>query len=273
MHGAMRRRLAVLIGSLFGLTLVAACLAPGADDGAESSADELRRRGVEVPAPRPARDAGAPDTGTRRPILVGPIATVVAPSTQWCGTTRFDLRRLTRTCEDLPGAVVEAGVTYVPGASGRFAVERPLAGTSAPASLQDKTCAFTWEPVGCAPPDTSVLLVEEPADGGAREQLVPRAPGCHYLPGGCNISTPPPKVDGGNPTGLGRCEVCGFAANDHLWAVLPADWKSFSYWAGDQRRFVQLSAPQDFYEADLGTSVQAQDVTLYKYDSAPETRP
>src|SRR5262249_36838431 len=154
----------------------------------------------------------------------------------------FDLRRAKRKCENLPGAFKVNGVTYIPGQNGRFKVSRPLAGTAAPAAMKQKMCSYTWEPATClAMPDTAKLRLLE-----GREQLVPRRPGCERLgPAGCMIETPPPKIDGGIPTGLGRCEICGFAANNHLWAVLPTTWDSFSYVVNGQRRFVDITSSQE----------------------------
>lgn len=232
--------------------------APASNDAAESNDDALKTGGKVGPH-RPLRpiDPAAP-IGT---IVVGPLS---------CDVTRFDLRRVTRVCEDLPGAYVENGVTYVPGEGGRFEVRRTLAGTTAPPSLQEKTCTYTWQPQSCELPDTDKLLVEEPT-----EQLVPRRPGCERLgPAGCMIKTPPPRVDAGViPTGLGRCEVCGFAADNHLWAVLPTDWTAFSYWAGGERHYVELASPQDLYMVELGSSVAPQNVTLWKSDGAPLEAP
>lgn len=210
-----------------------------------------------------------------RPGVLAPPSLSTYVPVPACSLTRFDVRRLTRSCEDLPGAVVEGGNTYVPGEGGRFKVERPLANTTAPASLQQKTCSYVWEPAACgAPPDTARLLLEEPDPSDVEkpfEQLVPRRPGCEQLgPGGCDVKTPAPAIDGGIPTGLGRCEVCGFVSGNHLWAVLPADWKSFSYRAGDVRKSVQLTSSQEFYEVELPTFVADQNVTIYQYDSAPE---
>jgi hypothetical protein len=264
----MRRPLVLFAFAAFGLALAAAC-APAADlDDVEVGSDALTRRLGAMAPPAPKTGGG----GVRPPIVAPPLATAVDPgpaSPSWCGETRFDLRRVSRTCEDLPGAYLEGGKTFVPGNGGRFEVERTLAGTEAPPHFQARTCTYTWRPSSCAAPDTTKLLVEEPT-----EQLVPRAPGCEYLPGGCSVKSPPPSVDGGIiPTGLGRCEVCGFATGNHLWAILPADYSMFSYWAGNQRRVVQLSASQEIYEMDLGVSVPDQNVTLYKFDSAPLTQP
>ncbi|HVJ94554.1 MAG TPA: hypothetical protein VM580_32435, partial [Labilithrix sp.] len=183
----------------------------------------------------------------------------------WCGHTRFDLRRAKRKCEKLPGAIVIDKVTYIPGQDGRFRVGRPLAGTKAPSAIKQKTCTYTWEPARCgAVPDTAKLRLEK------REQLVPRAPGCNYLgPGGCMIKTPTPTIDGGTPTGLGRCDICGFAADKHLWAVLPATWSSFSYVVGGEHHFVPINSSQEFYDIDLPKKVQSQNVTLYEFNSAP----
>ena len=255
----MRRHKAVFFIALPLVTMLVACGAsPDADD-AELSSDALRRRDVEPPPPPPKKPPKKP------PIAVSPVD-VLAPPEPWCGTTRIDLRRVNRTCEDLPGAFIENGTTYVAGESGRFKVERTLAATSAPDDAKEKTCTFTWEPATCgAPPATAKLLIELP------EQLVPRSPGCEYMPMGCGIIAVPPEATPGSiPTGLGRCEVCGFAANDHMWAVLPSNWSSFSYVVGSERRFVQLNASTPVYEMNLAGSVGAQSFPLYKGDSAPQ---
>jgi hypothetical protein len=262
----MRRRLAAVFLTLLPLaTLVVACASSNGDDDADESSDALRRRDVEPspPVPKP-----KPDSGIKPPIApIGPG--VLAPPEPWCGETRFDLRRVTRTCEELPHAFVENGTTYIPGTNGRFKVERTLAGTSAPEEAKSKTCSYVWQPAKCgALPDTDKLLIESP-----KEQIVPRLPGCQYLPPttpGCYFVAPLPQMDGSIPTGLGRCEVCGFAANDHMWAILPSEWTSFSYWAAGQRRFVQLSSSQDVYDTGLPSSVSAQDVPIYPKDTAPQ---
>lgn len=72
--------------------------------------------------------------GVVRPTAVDPVCH---------GKERFDLRRATRSCEDLPGAYVKPGVMFVPGAGGRYRVARLLAATSAPAALQAKVCSYT----------------------------------------------------------------------------------------------------------------------------------
>lgn len=272
---AGKRLLALVAVSASLLALGVAC-APSSEEDAESSEAALARRGVDIdPPPPPKRDAGPkppvkPPLGTIGTIgTVGVIDVMPAPST-YCGTVRYDLRRVTRTCEDLPGAFVDAdGSTYVPGTGGRFKVERSLAGDpSAPASFVSKTCAYIWESASCAEnpnPDLAKLLVEEPT-----EQIVPRAPGCQFTPNGCDVKVPPPVVkDGGIPTGIGRCEVCGFASQSQLWAVIPDGWTSFSYITNGERQFVQLNSSQSYYSAPLPSSVAPQDVTIYKYNSAP----
>jgi hypothetical protein len=72
------------------------------------------------------------------------------------------------------------------------------------------------------------------------------------------------RADGGIPTGLGRCEVCGFPAGNRLAAVLPTDWKGFSYEVGGQERTVYFNASQPFVELSLGASVPDQNVTIYE---------
>jgi hypothetical protein len=220
--GSMRRRLAALFLTVLPLAmLVVACASSSDAEEADESTDALRRQDVDPspPIPKPKPDAGKSDATIIKPPIAPLNPGVLAPVEPWCGETRFDLRRVTRLCEELPGAFVENGVTYVPGTNGRFKVERTLATTSAPEAAKAKTCSFIWQPKQCgAVPDTDKLLIESP-----KEQIVPRLPGCQYLPpttSGCYFVAPPPHVDGSIPTGLGRCEVCGFAANDHMWAVL-----------------------------------------------------
>jgi len=254
----MRRHKAVFFIALPLATLVA-CAAPSDPDDAELSSDALRRQGQDPPPPPTPKKPPKPPIAPVSPGVLEPVG-------PYCGPTRIDVRRVTRTCEELPTTFVENGTTYVPGTNGRFRIERTLAATSAPEEAKSKTCTFTWEPSTCgALPDTDKLLIQLP------EQLVPRSPGCELMPQGCAIiAVPPPVKPGSIPTGLGRCEVCGFAANDHMWAVLPPNWTSFSYVVGTERRFIQLNASTAVYDVSLASSVNAQSLPLYKGDSAPQ---
>jgi hypothetical protein len=261
------RALAVVFASS-SLFFAAACSsAPDDSDAYESSEDGLSRRGVESDPPVKTQPPPKPPKPPVKPPVVKPGAGVldpVSPGGITCTATRHDLRRKSRTCEALPGAVVIGGVTYVPGTSGRFRVERLLAGTTAPEALLEKACIYTWEPDQCSAPDTSKLLVEPDED------LVVRSDACSAGTNSCGVVTAPPttKPPGVIPNGTGRCEVCGFAANRGMWVVLPAQWRGFQYQlAGEmQAKYVYLDVPPSteatVVSVDLGYDVAAQDVSI-----------
>lgn len=183
---------------------------------------------------------------------------------------RFDLRRATRSCEDLPGAVVAGGVTSIPGTGGHYVVGRLLEGTSAPAALQAKACIYTWEPDTCAAPDVARLLLEP------GEAPTERPATCISNPASCGpsvVPTAPFRVPHVIPNGPGRCEVCGFASNRSLWVVLPDGWRGFQYrlTSASTPSFVYLDPPADpaqapadvtVIEVPLDESVVDQDVSL-----------
>jgi hypothetical protein len=206
----MRTRLATF-SVLALLALTNACGTDVGEDAA-SSADGLARVGIE-PAPPPVKRPPPP-----KPPIYDPPVTVLDPGSTVCSPVRFDVRRAVRSCEDLPGAVVENGVTFVPGTGGRFRVERILAGTTVPASIQAKTCSYTWEPQGCADVDKPKLLL------APNETLLQRPAKC-LTPGKCGMKATlwSRKFPGRIPNGIGRCPTCGITSNNHLYAVLPED--------------------------------------------------
>jgi hypothetical protein len=276
----MRTLLAASILAVSSAVLLSACSsAEPTDEGGEgtaSSSEALARRGVDT-APTgggriivdPAPDAGVPPKGPKTPLnpRVGDL--VLAPAC--IGTqVRYDLRRQTRSCEDLPGAYVDNGATLVPGTGGHFRVGRVFEGTSAPEALKAKACIYTWEPDACAAPDTAKLLVEP------TEDLLERTNECITNPASCGIkpaSPSPFRVPHSIPNGPGRCEVCGFAANTSLWAVLPQNWSGISYRLAGQSTptYVYNDRPAAFVattdesvgvEIALPANVSAQDVEI-----------
>ncbi|MDB4935720.1 MAG: hypothetical protein JWP87_2692 [Labilithrix sp.] len=236
----MRTLLAASILAASSAVLLSACSSPEQNDstpGSESedtrsTSEALARRGVDT-APRgggliivdPVPDAGGPKGSSGGLVWNG--GAVFAPPTCIGTQVRYDVRRKSRTCEDLPGAYVDAnGATLVPGTGGRFRVGRLLEGTSAPDVFKAKACIYTWEPDACAGPDKGKLLIE------AEEDLQERSSDCITNPASCGIkpaSPSPYRVPHVIPNGPGRCEVCGFATNRSLWAVLPQNWSGFSY--------------------------------------------
>lgn len=255
------------------VALVGACASnDAATDGPVGETQEALARqlvdrdgtlGSRPPPPPPKPDAGVDAGGKWIKVVDVASGAVLATS---CEKKRFDLRRKTRACEDLPGAYVENGVTFVPGAGGRFRVGRLLAGTTAPAALQAKACSFTWEPASCGAPDTAKLLVT------TNEKLSPRPDACLSRPGACGVvaTLPSTRFPSVIPNGPGRCEVCGFATQRSMWVVLPPEWNGFSYQlAGEMtQRFVFLepsATPSDepsVVEVDLGYDVADQDVSI-----------
>jgi hypothetical protein len=255
----MLARRPLLLASLFAAVAVSACTSAPADD-VEESGQTLSRRGTEpTPPPSPPRPPRPP-----RPPHVAVPAEPVAEQTAPCsGVVRYDVRRATRTCEDLPGSAPSGDTFVVPAAGGHFVVGRLLAGTSAPQALQAKACSYTWVPDACAQPDVSKLLIE------AHEDLVRRPSTCSNAPASCAFkavpltSVPPRAI----PNGTGRCEVCGFAQGSYMWAILPSDWNGFRFSINGESRFV--SGEQGAYlgglvevPLDFGYEVEGQDVEI-----------
>ncbi len=243
--------------SLVAAVAVSACSATPVDD-VDQSGDALSRRGVD-PAPPPP----APPRPPRPPHVVVPAQPAAEQIAPCSGVVRFDVRRATRACEDLPGSAPSGDAVVVPGAGGHFVVGRLLAGTSAPQALQDRACSYTWVPDACAQPDVSKLLVEP------REDLVRRPSICASAPASCGFksvpltSVPPRAI----PNGTGRCEVCGFAQGRSMWAILPSDWNGFRFTIHDESRFV--AGDQGAYlgglvevPLDLDDELEGQDVEL-----------
>lgn len=248
--------------------LVAACsVAPEDAERTGTSHEALRRLGsLDDAPPVVIADPPPPPPSTPKPPKVnvtnlGDLVAVDAPPAACTPITRFDLRRKTRACEDLPGAYAENGSTYVPGTGGRFRVGH-LLGPNAPASLAARACSYTWLPDACAAPDKAKLLVE------ADEDLDQR-PDCAASPAACAVATAnvatkaPSKI----PNGPGRCDVCGFASSSTMWVVLPPEWHGFSYQlAGDttlHNVFLDRSVDSPaVVEVDLGAPVADQDVGL-----------
>jgi len=238
--------------ALLSAVLLSACSSsdPGSEDtDFESTADPLSRGSKVVVDPPPP----PPPKGPKHvlPLHGG----VLAPPNAVCaGKQRFDLRRQTRSCEDLPGAYLQGGATLVPGTGGHFRVGRLLAGTSAPAVLQAKACSYTWEPDSCAEPDKSKLLVE------TAENLVERSPSCLTNPAACGPATAapsPPRFPSVIPNGTGRCDVCGFGTGRSLWVVLPQYWPGFRFTLANEStpRYVYIDPPADASQALDETTV------------------
>lgn len=268
---------------LFSTVVLSACSsAPDASsEDTASTSEALAIRGVDTapptkgtrpPPPLPPPDAGTPDPGPHHPlggIVRGGKADVLAQGDVCYPKTRFDLRRKTRSCEDLPGAYVQGGVTFVPGSGGKYRVGRLLAGTAAPAVLQARACIYTWEPDSCAAPDSSKLLLE------STEKVAERPSTCLTNPASCGITVTPPATHPPHsiPNGPGRCDVCGFGTNRTLWVVLPPTWSNFSYQLqGEQTNHyvfmseapVETSAEEPVVvEVELPYEVVDQDVTIY----------
>jgi hypothetical protein len=263
----MRTLLAASILAASSAVLLSAC--SGSESPIDSQSDSedtastseaLARRGIatspgaggDLVIVDPAPDAGVPPKGPKA-LFPGIGDSVLAPPTCIGTKVRFDLRRTTRACEDLPGAYLENGVTLVHASGGHFRVGRLLDGTSAPDALKSRACIYTWEPDACAGPDKAALLVE------ATEDLQLRSPDCITNPASCGIkpATPSPfRVPHVIPNGPGRCEVCGYATNRSLWAVLPQNWSGFSY------RLANESTTQYVYNDPPAGLVQSTDSSI-----------
>lgn len=276
----MRTLLAASTLAMFTAVLLPACAsadANGAGAGTDvdpgntaSTAEALARRGSGVAAPTGNQGIVDPPPPPHHPTL-GVVATggLLAPVCE-APARRFDLRRRTRSCEDLPGAVTVNGVTTVPGTGGHYVVGRLLEGTSAPPVIQAKACIYTWQPDGCAAPDVAKLLLEP------GEAPTERPATCISDPASCGASvvpTAPFRVPHIIPNGPGRCEVCGFATNRSLWVVLPDGWRGFQYRlsSASAPSYVYLDPPADpaqapadptVIEVPLDESVVDQDVSL-----------
>ena len=280
----MRTLVAASTLAMFSAVLLSACASADSADSADSTGADpdpndtastsqaLARRGsgvaassgdkviVDPPPPPPPRFPPlgiAPGSGLLAPVCASPVR-------------RFDLRRKTRSCEDLPGAYVAGGATLIPGAGGHYRVGRLLEGTGAPPVIQAKACIYTWEADGCAAPDTAKLLLEP------GEAPTERPATCISNPASCGPSVVPAspfRVPHIIPNGPGRCEVCGFATNRSLWVVLPDGWRGFQYKLASEPapRFVYLDPPADpaqapvdatVIEVPLDAAVVDQDVSL-----------
>jgi len=237
----MRNLLAASTLAILSAVLLSACAsadstaaADGTDDANDTSSTSqaLALRGttttatttnqvvVDPPPPSPPPTYLPPHGLVTTGGLLAPLCSTPAP------TRRFDLRRKTRSCEDLPGAYVVDNTTFIPGNGGHYRVGRLLDGTGAPPVIQAKACIYTWEPDNCAAPDTSKLLLEPD------EALTERPAICISNPASCAptvVPTSPFRVPHVIPNGPGRCEVCGFATNNSLWVVLPDGWTGFQY--------------------------------------------
>ena len=277
----MRTLLAASTLAIFSAVLLPACASAdsarsGTDadvdpGGMASTSEALARRGIGAPAATGNQVIVDPPPPPSRFPPLGAVATagVLAPVCE-APARRFDLRRRSRSCEDLPGAVVVNGVTSIPGAGGHYVVGRLLEGTSAPPVLQAKACIYTWEPDSCAAPDVAKLLLEP------GEAPTERPASCISDPASCGpsvVPTAPFRVPHIIPNGPGRCEVCGFATNRSLWVVLPDGWRGFQYKlaSASAPSFVYLDPPADpaqapadptVIEVPLGESVVDQDVSL-----------
>ena len=242
--------------------LLAACSSESTSDPASeetaSTSEALARRGIATSPSAGGSVIVDPGPGTgvppkRRPGVFVPAGGGVLAPPECVGTPqRFDLRRISRSCEDLPGAYVQNGATLVPGNGGHFRVARLLEGTSAPDALKAKACIFTWEPDACAAPDKAKLLVEP------TEHLDERPATCVTNPGSCGIkpaATAPYRIPHVIPNGSGRCEVCGFASNRSMWVVLPQYWRGFKFQLANQ------SVTQYVYIDPPASAVQSTDET------------
>lgn len=257
--------------------LLAACASPVPDaEETDETSEALAARGSDVTA----RGGGGrvivdpvPDAGVKPPKQLGPLlGSGVLASPTCIGTqVRFDIRRKTRSCEDLPGAYVDGtGAVLVPGTGGHFRVGRLLDGTTVPEAFKAKACMYTWEPDACAGPDTAKLLVEP------SEDLDERPASCISNPASCTIkpvSPEPFRVPHVIPNGPGRCEVCGFATNRSVYAILPTNM-SFSFRLANEAtpRYVYVTPPAGLVGADPTTLVEVtlpydvadQDVEIYR---------
>jgi hypothetical protein len=289
----MRNHLAASTLAILSAVLLSACASADSGDTAADTADTadtastsqaLARRGIDSTPPSggrvvvdpPPPPPPTPPTPPRFPNL-GLVsgADVLAPLCAAPGTARrFDLRRKTRSCEDLPGAYVADNATLIAGAGGHYRVGRLLDGTSAPAVIQAKACIYTWEPDDCAAPDTAKLLLESDEAPTERPAI------CITNPASCAPIVAPPspfRTPHVIPNGPGRCEVCGFAADKSLWVVLPDGWRGFQYKLPTETapHFVYLDAPATpatpatpastdttVIEVPLDASVVDQDVAL-----------
>ena len=253
----MRNHLAASTLAILSAVLLSACAsndgagsADSADnaDDTSSTSQALARRGSEPAASSGNHvivDPPSPPTPPTPPHFNGlglaPGSVVLGPI---CAAPprRFDLRRKTRSCEDLPGATVVDNATLVPGVGGHYRVGRLLDGTSAPPVIQAKACIYTWEADDCAAPDTAKLLLE------TGEALTERPDICITNPAACAptvVPTSPFRTPHVIPNGPGRCEVCGFAADKSLWVVLPDGWRGFQYKlpTDTEPHFVYLNPP------------------------------
>jgi hypothetical protein len=278
----MRTLLAASILAASSAVLLSACASanPDAPDGPDGEQTAETSEALVARGAGSAASAGgdhvivdpAPDPGVKPPKQLGVHfgGGVLAPPTCIGTQVRFDIRRKTRSCEDLPGAYVDGtGAVLVPGTGGHFRVGRLLASTSVPETFKEKACMYTWEPDACAGPDKPKLLVEP------GENLDERPASCISNPESCAIkpATPEPfRIPHVIPNGPGRCEVCGFATNRSFFAILPTNM-SFSFRLANETtsRFVYVTqppgvvdaAPVTLVEVALPYDVADQDVDLF----------
>lgn len=238
------------------LSLAAASCSSGSEGGLlETETSALKRREVEGELPDRVQvpDAGTPDAapppkGATVVMIPGVVLANPTPPPSYCSPRRYVLRRLmtSPTCLGLPGIVTETdGTKSLYGTGGRFRISTLPVAASAPAELKERSCGIVWERTctGGANPDLAKLAL------APRESLV--------------------QSDWALFGGSGHCDVCGYATQTHMWAILPG-WRSFSYNVAGHHYYqvlpeVSTVADMPLEEAISGT----EDVTLYYGDTAP----
>ena len=149
-----------------------------------------------------------------------------------CATPRYDGRRTTRACTDLPGVTTDGASHYLAGAGGKWKIDHVFP-ESVPANVRSRACSYTWisEGTTCRSPDKSVLLLDAQEEQGLQlRSATCAANGASGDVAYLNIDAIrlAPDTFVFWPGG-GRCDVCGFVNQDRMYAVLPDYWSAFSY--------------------------------------------
>ncbi len=272
----------IAVASVVGL---AACAASASheEDTTSTSQSALKREGIDTSRP-PVVIVDPPPPPPPKPPkgwVVGPLPTVVydpGPTVQ-CTPTRFDGQRTTRACADLPGVNTQTNELAATG--GRWKIDHLFPATFPP-EVRARACSYTWIPSGgasCAPPDLDALLLDEDADGkDERRSLQERPAECLAGGTGCSLATLDPSPEGSGSSnaldagviyGGARCEVCGFAFGDYLYAVLPSYWQGFRYdvgygtFIGESGQVMVADPTIGTVKVKLNASYPAEVVTLH----------
>ena len=259
----MNSRLASLLAVL--LAVPACATVPLDDEDTDTSSAALKRGGMDLDAPvkdvRPPKPLPPqppppqPPPPPKYPDVIGPIGPVVGVFEAECARPRYDGRRTTRACTDLPGVTSDGTSHYLAGAGGKWKIDYVFP-ESVPANVRSRACSYTWTSEGstCHSPDKSVLLL----DTEEEQALQLRSAACAANASSCEVAyldIEAIRLAPGSPIfwpGGGRCDVCGFVYGDRMYAVLPDYWSGFSYKLSLGSAAFAGAGPETDFVVDVG---------------------